>query len=51
MWDLKSFDTENLIDCMSELYSSQIRGKIYRLIYKMNQNIRISVKTPVGETK
>ena len=51
MWDLKKFfDSESLVDCMSELYKSNIKGKIYRLIYKMNQNIRISVKTPVGDT-
>ena len=49
LWDLKKFfDSENLIDCMSEMYKSNVKGKIYRLLYKMNQNIRISVKTPVG---
>ena len=52
MWDLKSFfDTENLVDCMSELYKRKVKGKIYRLIYKMNENIRISVKTSVGESE
>lgn len=52
MWDLKKFfDSENLIDCMSEMYKSNVKGKIYRLLYKMNQNIRISVKTPVGDTE
>ena len=52
MWDLKSyFDTENLIDCMSELYKSNVKGKTYRLLYKLNKTIRISVKTPVGETE
>ena len=51
MWDLKSFfDTENLIDCMSELYKRKTKGKLYRLIFKMNENIRVSVKTPVGES-
>ena len=52
MWDLKAFfDSENLIDCMSELYKKKIKGKLYRLIFRMNQNIRISVKTAVGETE
>ena len=42
MWDLKSFfDTENLIDCMSEIYNSQIKGKIYRLLYKLNENTTV----------
>ena len=51
-WDLKSFfDTENLIDCMTELYKKKVKGKIYRLLYKMNENIRISVNTPVGMTE
>ena len=52
MWDLKSFfDSENLIDVMAELYKKNIKGKVYRLIYKLNENIRIKVKTPVGETE
>ena len=52
MWDLKAFfDSENLIDCMSELYKKRIKGKLYRLIFRMNQNIRISIKTAVGETE
>ena len=46
MWDLKTFfDTENVIDCMNELYKSQVKGKTYRLLYKMNENLMISVKT------
>ena len=36
---------------MSELYKRMMKGKDYRLIYKINQNIKISVKTPVGESK
>ena len=52
MWDLKTFfDTENLVDCMNELYKSEIKGKTYRLLFKLNENIRISVKTPVGSTE
>ena len=52
MWDLKSFfDTENLLDVMAELYKKNVKGKIYRLLYKLNENIRITVKTPVGETE
>ena len=52
MYDLKKyFDSENLYDCMSELVKSNIRGKLYRLIFSMNQNIRIKVKTAVDETE
>ena len=36
---------------MSELVKSNIRGKLYRLIFSMNQNIRIKVKTAVGENE
>ena len=35
---------------MGELYRSNIRGKVYRMIFKMNENIRIRVKMPVGMT-
>ena len=45
MWDLKSFfDTENLADVMSELHKKNVKGKIYRLIYKLNENIRKKIK-------
>ena len=51
-FDLRKFyDSEHIYDCMNELYSSQLKGKLYRLIYEMNKNIRIRVKTPVGLTK
>ena len=48
-WDVKKFfDSENLIDCMNEVYRNNVRGKLYRLIYKMNENTCIRVQTPVG---
>ena len=47
----KFFDSEELFDCLGELHSRDVKGKLYRLIYQMNKNIRIKVKTPVGETK
>ena len=50
-WDLKAFfDSEYLEDVMRELYKKEIRGKVYRLIFRMNENIVIKVKTPVGVT-
>ena len=51
MWDVsKFFDRESLRDCMSEVYNNQVRGKLYRLIFNMNNDTRISVQTPVGVT-
>ena len=49
MYDVsKFFDRENLRDCMNELYKNEVRGKLYRLIFKMNMSTKISVQTPVG---
>ena len=48
-YDLKKFfDFENLRDCLRSLYTLGVRGKIYRLLYKMNEKVKIEVKTPVG---
>ena len=44
----KSFDREMLRDCMDSLYNSGIRGKLYRLIFEMNRETRIKVRTAVG---
>ena len=50
-FDLKKyFDSEVLIDAMDNLYKSGIRGKLYRLIYEVNKNNLIQIKTPVGAT-
>ena len=40
----KYFDRENLKDCMGELYKCEIKGKLYRLIYALNEDTEISVK-------
>ena len=49
MFDLrKYFDRESIFDCMYELHKSQIRGKKYRLMFRMNESIKIRVETPVG---
>ena len=51
MFDLsKYFDRENIYDCCNELYRSQVKGKVYRLLYTLNKNSRIRVRTPVGES-
>ena len=49
MFDIKRyFDSESAHDCWSELYKSQVKGKAYRLLFNLNKNTRIRVKTPVG---
>ena len=47
MWDVsKFFDREALSDCMNEVYKNEVRGKLYRLLFEMNKNTKISVQTP-----
>ena len=33
---------------MDSLYSLEVKGKLYRLMYNMNKRVDIEVKTPVG---
>ena len=47
----KYFDRENLRDCMGELHKANVRGKLYRLIFNLNKETEVSVKTPVGSTE
>ena len=52
LWDLsKYFDRESLVDGLNELYKNNVRGKVYKLLYEMNKDTRISVWTPVGDTE
>ena len=52
LWDLsKYFDRESLVDGLNELYRNNVRGKVYKLLYEMNKDTRISVRTPVGDTE
>ena len=44
----KHFDKESAIDCQYKIYKRKIKGKLYRLIYILNENTRIRVRTPVG---
>ena len=44
------FDSESIIDVMDQVYRHGIRGKIYRLLYKLNEDTIIRVSTPVGVT-
>ena len=47
----KYYDKESLIDAMDELYKVDIKGKLYKLIFEMNKDTRIKVRTPVGESE
>ena len=52
LWDVsKYFDSEYLPDVMNELHRSGVKGKLYRLLYHMNENTRIQIQTPVGPTE
>ena len=47
----KFFDRESLRDGMNAIYHCGIKGKLYRLIYNMNKDTKIRVRTAVGETE
>ena len=47
----KFFDRENIYDVMGEAFQSGVRGKTYRLLFEMNKETTIKVKTPLGETE
>ena len=48
-FDLKKyFDSENLKDAMNSLFECGIRGKEYNLIYELNRQNKIQIKTSVG---
>ena len=50
-FDLEKYlDSEVLIDAMDNLYKCEVKGKLYRLIYLLNKNNLIKIKTPVGIT-
>ena len=42
----KYFDKENLRDVLNNIYAAGVRGKNYRMWYKLNKNSKISVKIP-----
>ena len=52
MWNVsKFFNHECLRDCLNEVHKCGVHGKLYRLLYSMNKNTRITVQTPVGQTE
>ena len=44
----KFFDREMLVDGLDAVYNSGVKGKLYRLLYLMNKDTIIKVKTGVG---
>ena len=44
----KFFDRESLRDGLDAIYNLGIKGKLYRLLYMLNKDTKISVKTAVG---
>ena len=52
LYDIKKFfDREVLVDGMDALYSSGVRGKLYRLLFMLNKNTIVKVNTGVGTTE
>ena len=47
----KIFDQEMLADGMDAIYNSGVKGKLYRLLYLLNKDTIIKVKTGVGMTE
>ena len=47
----KMFDRESLLDVLGELYRSNVQGKTYKLLYEMNKDRKIKVRTAVGDSE
>ena len=45
----KFFDWEKLRDVMDALYNRGTRGKLYRLLYELNKDTTVKVKTALGD--
>ena len=46
----KIFDRERLRDGMNSIYNLGVKGKLYRLLFNLNKDTIIRVKTAVGDT-
>ena len=50
-YDIKKyFDSESLRDAMNSMYHCGIKGKLYRLLYELNKENKIKIRTSVGMT-
>ena len=47
----KFFDKELLEDALDACYDAGVKGKLYRLLFLMNKDGKIKVKTTVGESE
>ena len=47
----KFFDSEVLEDALDACYDAGVIGKLYRLLYLMNSDAKIKVRTALGETE
>ena len=45
------FYSEDIFHVFNEVYAHQVKGKVYRLLFEMNRNTKIKVRTPVGCSK
>ena len=45
------FDTLWLQECLNDLYDSGVNDDKLALLYKVNSNVKVAVKTPVGKTE
>ena len=45
------FDSEDIYDVLGEVYTNDVKGKVYRLLFELNKNARIEVNTPVGTSQ
>ena len=44
------FDSEDPFDCLNQVYSSEVTGKLCRLPFQMNKNVRLMFQSPVRDT-
>ena len=47
---VKYFDSEWHIDNLDELHKGKVKGKLYRLVYEINKETNVKVRTPVGNS-
>lgn len=47
---IKAFDKMSLKHILNDLWRCDVRGKIWRIIYKINSNSNISIKTAMGSS-
>ena len=52
LWDIsKFFDREHLRDALDAIYNRGVDGKLYRLLYMLNKDTVVKVRTAVGDSE